>query len=76
MLDHRRAVGDILSNARILPSWLETYKTIKIKISKMIECDSSIDFNELNNLVRDYNKSCPPQMQKVLITSQNYQDWK
>jgi hypothetical protein len=70
MLDNQRAVGDVLSNANMVPLWIEMSQEISEKIKEMNHHDSATAYYvaEINILTSKYNRICPPQFQKMLTT--------
>lgn len=75
--------GDPLQNVRkeanYLPSWIEQQQLIRkeiIQAIKLLELDGhtpkmQICLDKLNANITQYNKSCPPIMQRGFITAEN-----
>ncbi|WP_096435002.1 DnaJ family domain-containing protein [Alteribacter populi] len=77
--------GDVLDrtikSANFVPEWVQKRKDILVEMKNVIELRPHLDDQELeekidqvNALVRKYNRKCPPVMQRGLVSEKNLED--
>ena len=73
-LDERRAVGDVMANAGVVPAWVderrrlvEATDALRMRGSaKVSDAEVEAEVEELRAATRTFNRSCPPPFQRPL----------
>lgn len=71
----------IAKDAGYKPLWLTLQHEIRDELTEMIKCQSTLNISKLtsrllivNEKIRKYNKSCPPPLQKGMVSIENFSD--